>query len=104
LYFLSLQNTQFINWFGVNIIQRSITFKNWVQIQKNKKENYKNNLQQLLLSYYGKSQNTLWKSICGILVKIGRIEFPNENPDFLKNIFSLCQVWKLLLNVRTKER
>eukprot|EP01080_Neovahlkampfia_damariscottae_P008231 gene8231-56_t len=91
LYFLSLQTYPYIKWFGVNLIQKSITFKNWVQLSKNSKQSYKQNIEKFLLSYYGKSETSIWKSLCGIIVKIGRIEYPNENPDYLQQLFQLCQ-------------
>ena len=78
----------------MNLIQKSITFKNWIQLQKNSKQGYKQNLEKFLINYYGKSETSIWKSLCGIIVKIGRMEFPNENPDYLQNLFQLCQVRK----------
>lgn len=41
----------------------------------------------------------IWKGFCKILIEIGRIEWPNENPDFIKLIYQLSKVKTLLFNL-----
>lgn len=42
----------------------------------------------------------LWKSMCKIIVDIGRIEWPEEYPDFIKHIYQLSKVIFFFFNNR----
>lgn len=95
IYLLTNSNSQYVQWFGLLLIENALHYKTWSQTTLQQRVSTRQALLHTLEKWKQLSP-LIWKKVIQVLCKIAKFEYPNEYPDFMNQVFTICKVCKKL--------